>query len=144
MSLININKAEMAAILEKMELVPFQFYLTGSRFFGHDKPASDWDFFVESHPDLTAWLAAHEFRKEFRSDYTSDGALEVWKHAWQPIHVQIVEDARLKNDVQKTLDNSGYAVDLYRMSRGDQRVIWRVATALFRAGKEQAAPCGLG
>lgn len=39
----------------------FDFYLTGSRFFNHSKPDSDWDFFCENKPEIQIFLSSLGF-----------------------------------------------------------------------------------
>ena len=121
--------------LEAMEQAPFEFHLTGSRFFETASQDSDWDFFVESDPDLPAWLEANGFELESDSDYVSTGISEVWINEPWRVHIQIISDARLKADVQEAMRDSGYAGRMYRMSKDDRKALWNFAFTLFEAGK---------
>lgn len=138
MSLINMSRTK--NILAEMELAPFRFYLSGSRFFGFEKPGSDWDFFVEDHLDLENWLTNNGFTQESFCPYVSTEILRIWNHGPQQIHVQVVKNARLKSAVQESLYNSVERYSLYNFSKEDRKVLWNIAITLFQAGESQATP----
>lgn len=58
-------------IFEIMEVSEFVFVLTGSRFFKHATPESDWDFFVRDSPTLRDFLQKQGF-KTTDQDYDQD------------------------------------------------------------------------
>ncbi len=134
---LTLFRADVIEVLVKMELAPYQFHLTGSRFFGRATPGSDWDFFVEFNPDLEGWLICNGFYQESSTDYASADISEVWKHVSFPIHVQVISDARLKADVQNHLQN--YSHTLYGVPKEYRKAIWNLAFDLFQTGQRQAA-----
>jgi hypothetical protein len=142
-----INAPRPIDVLVLLAKAPFEFHLTGSRFFGYDKPESDWDFFVDSEAlygasGLINWLEHNGFYKESSRDYNGEtsGITQIWKHGIAPVHVQIVEDANLKASVQDIL-NSNYKVrsQLGRLSKEGRKALWNAVYAGFIAGEEKAA-----
>lgn len=117
-----------------MELAPFEFYLTGSRLFGQEHMGSDWDFFVEFHPRLEAWLRSWGFREESNPSYSFRGLAAIWKHECESVHVQVVDDARLKLAVQTALLSSGYVQWMYSISNEDRVRVWDLAIHLYQCG----------
>lgn len=51
---------------------PFDFYLTGSRFFGNVTPNSDYDFFVKESHALHLFLAKNGFLPDVHARYVED------------------------------------------------------------------------
>jgi len=127
-----------------MENSPFEFYLTGSRFFGSACSDSDWDFFTERKSDLLDlenWLKSVGFICEANidTDYNSTNILKIWKHGKgkEKIHVQVVENALLKVAVQNALLISGCWQEICQLSKKHRRTVWNIAYALFQAGKNE-------
>lgn len=121
-----------------MDRASFEFHLTGSRFFGYEQPGSDWDYFVENQSGLEDWLTTSGFCKESESSYLSAEVYMIWKHESFPIHVQVVNDARLKSAVQEALRDSGCGHELHQTSRENRTALWNIAFAMFRAGTSSA------
>lgn len=140
-----IKIPDYVSVLVLMEQTRFKFHLTGSRFFGYDTPESDWDFFVDASvlggaSGLENWLRDNEFHKDSSRDYAVTNIIQVWKHGFAPIHIQIVEDARQKANVQAALeDNPRLALQMRQASKEARKVIWDVALALYSAGEERCA-----
>ena len=134
-------------VLVLLATAPFEFHLTGSRFFGYEKPESDWDFFVDSDAlhgvsGLINWLEHNGFYKESNRDYSGEttAITQIWKHRIASVHIQVVEDAELKASVQDTLNND-YKVrnQLRKLSKEGRKALWNAAYAGFIAGEEKAA-----
>lgn len=140
-----INVPNHVSVLATMEQAWFEFYLTGSRFFGYDTPESDWDFFVDlaalgGASGLESWLRHNGFYKDSNRDYAVTGVTQVWKHGLAPIHIQVVEDARQKAAVQAALKgNAHLAFQMGQASKEGRKILWDVALALYSAGEERCA-----
>lgn len=133
-------------VLALLEQAPFEFHLTGSRFFGYDTPESDWDFFVDSAVlgglfGLENWLRHIGFYKDSDIiDYSKTSIVQVWKHTLAPIQIQIVEDAQLKADVQNVMNSiPRLTYQMGELSKECRKVLWDVALATFSAGEEKCA-----
>ena len=103
------NENRITDILETIRNSPFEFYLTGSRFFSSHVPEnSDWDFFVQDLfsdlslglPSIYSWLDQNGFiKKEFHPYVDGDNTAEVWERG--NVDIQIVKDAKKKNKIQE-------------------------------------------
>ena len=141
-----INAPRHVEVLAQLAQAPFEFHLTGSRFFGYDTAESDWDFFVDSHAlygasGLVNWLHANGFYKESNRDYSgATGITEIWKHGYTPVHIQIVEDAQLKADVQSALiSDTQLVIQMGNLTKESRKALWNAALAAFSAGEEKGA-----
>lgn len=116
MSIINHTETLPVAVQAIMNC-PYDFYLTGSRYFGTaDAKRSDWDFFVDKRDsNIQRWLYENNFMFENSTSYTNYGddgfCVEVWYRKDGPrecdmIHVQLVHDAYLKNRAQQIIRES--------------------------------------
>lgn len=139
-----INVPRHVKVLAQLAQSPFEFYLTGSRYFGYDTPESDWDFFVDwaasdGASGLENWLKHAGFYKESNRDYSgATGITQIWKHGIAPVHIQIVEDARTKSDVQSVLNSDSRLVSqMGKLSKEGRKALWNAALAAFSAGEEQ-------
>lgn len=113
-------------LIEKLDILKasqFTFYPTGSRFFGNDNPASDFDFFTRACPEVQSFLTTNEFKRVSEKDYgvffedpfvepptvpltistpaNKNNVAEVWR--WGKIDVQLAEDPELKIAIQEVL-----------------------------------------
>ena len=96
-----------------MEDVGHTFQLSGSRFFGTDTPKSDWDFFTQDTQGVRLWLRINGFALyPNTSSYAGDGfCVDVFvfngggmdDDLSQQIHVQVVKDFVLKQNIQDKL-----------------------------------------
>lgn len=59
-------------VLKSMEESQFEFFLTGSRYFGGIHEGSDYDFFVNENSGVEEWLLQHEFKLDLDSMYNGD------------------------------------------------------------------------
>ena len=97
-------------VLDEMEKSEFDFFLTGSRFFGGHRSDSDYDFFVDNASidgkRVELFLSKLGFNTQEYPLYKDEQTVEVYKHKHFPIHIQITEDATLKKDIQNTIDKA--------------------------------------
>src|SRR5688572_28844573 len=89
-------------VVTRMNQSVFVWYLTGSRFFGHNTEISDWDFFGEDSPEKRMWLEQNGFTVESETDYLDGFNTVVYRH-WTNVHVQLVQGAGEKDKVQQFL-----------------------------------------
>lgn len=87
--------------LSFVQMSKFQFFLTGSRFFGTHTEESDWDFFVQYSQEVEPALINAGFKLETESYATDPNFVKVYKR--ENVHIQIVRDARHKLRVQHNL-----------------------------------------
>lgn len=117
----------------------FQFYLTGSRYFGHETMESDWDFFVDASAlsyGLIEWFHQNGFCRDLPRDYGSVEIAQVWVSIGAAIHVQVVADAWLKDETQDILRNNPRIVARMQALKKEERTLfWDVALVAYTAGK---------
>lgn len=103
---INMNALLPAAVLE-LNIFPYQFFLTGSRYFGNYTAQSDWDFFVEYGGDLIVKLRSIGFEQVSDSTYSDSGLMFLFQKQDQGtvVQIQIVRDVRIKRMAQYILNN---------------------------------------
>jgi len=95
-------------ILEELEKSKFQFFLTGSRFFGGATAASDTDFFVQDSEEVRHFLShILQMRKVNTRDhnYHDTHCNTVYREG--KIDVQCVKNAELKSRVQERFREKG-------------------------------------
>ena len=103
------------AVLLKMEESPFNFHLTGSRFFGDHNVDSDYDFFTKDTPEVRIFLESLGLEAQHISQYSEDQLLTAVYHleleddrcqilpGFEGIDVQLVEELDDKIFCQETL-----------------------------------------
>lgn len=145
-----INAPIHVEVLALLASAPFEFHLTGSRYFGYDKPESDWDFFVDSNAlygasGLVNWLEHNGFYKESNRNYSGATSItQIWKHGIAPVHIQIVEDAETKARVQDILTSDHEVMyELGKLSKEGRKALWNAVYAGFIAGEKKAARSSL-
>jgi len=79
-----------------------KFYLTGSRFFGIQGSASDWDFYCTHNRQNADYLFAKGFKITDSYTYanTDFNIAEVYHHKDFDIHVQMVQSVMAKDKAQ--------------------------------------------
>jgi len=140
-----INTPRYVEVLAELANSSFEFHLTGSRFFGYYNPESDWDFFVEAQAlyggsGLLDFLQDAGFYLESSPvDYRGmTGITQIWKHGYAPVHIQVVEDAKAKVNVQCTLNSDSRLVtQMGKLSKEGRKALWNAALASFSAGEER-------
>ena len=95
-------------VIQTLMNSPFELYLTGSRFFGVNKPNSDYDFFVKDSPEVRAQLEHSGFSLLVDEDYkkdTSFAAIYVLYLDVEIIQVQVIKEDEflIKKEAQDLL-----------------------------------------
>jgi len=130
-----VNYVEKNTIQEELKNSPFEFYLTGSRFFGGEHEKSDWDFFVQDNGQVRAFLISLGFEIQNRIgidpitdeyNYSSMNALAVMPN----FHIQLVKDAHHKNEAQKFLRVNSH---LWAIPKGSRKFLWDMALNATRS-----------
>lgn len=114
--------------LDKLAASTYTFYLSGSRFFGTNRPSSDWDYFVQMPMSdgyaLFDELRSFGFTKRRVTNYLDLNTLEVW--TCDNVDVQIVANVPFKRAAQMAFKRRG---KLYP-SREDWDAAYEVAAEL--------------
>lgn len=105
---------------------PFQFHLTGSRYFGTATPNSDWDFFVLDENPLVRFLNESGFTYVSGHTYSDSNTAAVWKK--DNVHVQVVESVRLKLQAQAIIKS----FNLLKRDKAFNRLIWNAVFSCLR------------
>lgn len=86
-------------IIRQLALSTRKFYLTGSRFFGHSLPSSDWDFFTESGDHVVHYLESKGFKRiSMKPDWFDSICTGIYRNG--QIEVALVDNVRLKRKAQ--------------------------------------------
>lgn len=129
--------------LLQLQSSKFDFFLTGSRFWGNAGVFSDWDVFTQHSEEVRQFLFDLGFARYFnQSCYTDDtNCIEVFaKYEGKPsqqIHIQLVKDVELKQAVQAFLYSN------HPQGLGDKaaaRELWKFAFRALEAGRQIASP----
>lgn len=102
-------QTEQQRILGQMGLlIGIEFYLTGSRRFGTNTEASDWDFFTDTLGDRQKRILAdmgfvEQPKHVMKAEYADNYCLAVWRHPCG-IDIQERENAALFETVCQYLD----------------------------------------
>ncbi len=122
-----IHDLDNSSTLFSLHSSPYSFYLTGSRFFGHAKEDSDFDFFTLASPDCRDFLIKNGF-KEVPLTYYSDSTIVKLFENGLNFHVQMVTDIEIKKTAQRIIYN------LYKLRYVNLRVMSKVlASQLWTA-----------
>lgn len=110
----------------KLRDCPYEFYLTGSRYFGNTRPASDWDFFTTWTQRCEDFLRSIGFKCIHGSAYKDMQLVKLMR--WMPpppespvdppsrepqIDIQMVRDAGLKERAQAYIFSNPMLLQLY-------------------------------
>src|SRR5690606_2474031 len=107
-------------VITQMNRSEFDFYLTGSRFFGGAQADSDWDFFAEYSNEIVSFLLNIGFRYKPTNNYFDRQTIEVLEFG-REIDVQLVNNATIKNTAQEIMR----ATKWYTITDVNlRRVIW--------------------
>jgi len=98
------------AIIKEMDKSEFNFFLTGSRFWGNPQPGSDWDFFVDDSSAVRQWLEKNKFllcpgNDLYSEDKYTNGVFSFSNGEFHDpqVQIQVVKSASIKNSIQKQL-----------------------------------------
>lgn len=105
MTIANQKSDPITQMIRQLEDSPFDFYLTGSRFFQNPNHDSDWDFFVQDSKEVHQWLLKRGFRTLSHAYvYRDKQTLHVFRFRHYPlIDVQCVHDVRIKRIAQEII-----------------------------------------
>lgn len=98
-------KTKQQVLLETLEASPLEFHLTGSRFFGKNGIAADYDFFCEISEEIKQFLRDLDFiqlRENIYNDNKSDINTAIVFRKEQ-IDIQLVKSVQLKIELQDKL-----------------------------------------
>lgn len=91
-------------LIHKMSMTKFNFYLTGSRYFGNATASSDWDFFVKVDDKVKEWMFDNDFRRiPMHPDWLDLNTSGIFRNKHVPIEIALVEDVDLKVKAQQFL-----------------------------------------
>jgi len=133
-------------IIREMEKSEFDFFLTGSRFWGNPLPGSDWDFFVNDSSAVRQWLTENHFSicqgdGHYPEDKYTNAvfSFEGGEFHDSPVQVQVVKSAQIKNKIQEHL------FKLYPegiVGKGNATKIWESAYTLHKLGYDLGIETG--
>lgn len=140
--LIGVNRKPASTtetILDKMESSRIPFFLTGSRYFGWEKPESDWDFFSQNAKGTITTLGLLGFREDMTQGYQDGLTRKVF--VGHSIHVQLVTSCLAKQELNQffTRNKRLLAVPKYGpqmeliwtpRSKEEQRAAWQTAVTM--------------
>ena len=123
-----IGKSVQIALLNSK----YTYYLTGSKFFGGSNSVSDTDYFVQYLAGVQDELKELGF-KQCEHSYIDSQTIEVWHHANDNIHIQLVNGASWKDKAQNFIVNSTAFRKLYLATDQNRRkLLWELAFELTK------------
>ena|ERR1700674_5533887 len=130
----NFNSA-----LDSINALPYEFFLTGSRFFGNVRVTSDWDFYVEDSISVRESLVRLGFvdLSEVINPYPDDPNVCVVLSNGA-IQIQCVTRLDLKHKAQNFLSNLPPRIKSYFLQDSEIKKAkewWKLAYAI-QSGKE--------
>ena len=121
-------------VLKRLESSPFDFYLTGSRFFGLNDAYSDYDYFVKGSVDLYNFLIGEKFYRlpfDLYDDPFVEDVYEFGPGANHRIHIQIGQTVeakiRAQNRLLKLINKKPHFAPLLRGHGPQARALWTLA-----------------
>lgn len=123
-------------VLKTMEDSQFEFFLTGSRYFGGYHDGSDYDFFVIESIGVEEWLRAKDFRLDTEIQYEDDPTFAkvfTLNLGDGSIQVQLIkpEEFKRKQIVQRLLHNR-YGHHGLPGDKNAQRELWHLAYSIVK------------
>ena len=112
---------ETQQILRTLEDSPFEFYLTGSRFFGNFRQDSDYDFFVEEN--AIDWLRNNVFEKLPTHNYLDLLTISVFQKG--NVHIQVVKDVVLKSRAQQLIKETIPGI-YFTFNKTNHSLLWNL------------------
>lgn len=127
-------------VINKLHESKFNFYLTGSRYFGNDNDLSDWDFFVQEPQanyqcvDLVNHLLEIGFIGISKSlaGYDDSQCVEIFRYLRNglQIDIQVVRCAETKNEIQKCIRDC-FNVTYANMKKVERRELWKLLYSVW-------------
>lgn len=133
-----VNQSESRTISEeiraKLAESPYQFYITGSRFFGGSTPQSDWDYFAQNDEKVLQFLQSLGFKSAKTNTYSDPGIKFLLIK--EDVQVQLVSDAIAKDAVQKMITKY-MTVNQMKSLTGHMRVVlWAIPLEIWKLAIE--------
>lgn len=128
--------SEAAMLTLEMEKAPFEFFLTGSHFFGTDTSGSDYDFFTLNTEEAQKWLREHKFIVMPSTYYEDPNVDEVWINADANVHVQLVRDVEAKRVLQKVMKDAN--LQHVFVNKKILKKIWNFGFLLIQVARHMA------
>jgi len=127
--MINCSIPERNSMLNVLAHSEYNFYLTGSRFFGGSTETSDWDFFTELNPKIEKFLESYHFVVKVIDAYCDT----VYERVIDKniIQIHIVDDIEMKKFAQLMLSNNSVLINK-NTDKQHVRDIWRMTMQLTR------------
>jgi len=120
----------------------FEFFITGSRFFGGVTEKSDSDFFVQDSPLVRTFLEGHGFQETFDHSYVDKGNCSVYEghggYAFPKLHVQLVKNVRVKQQAQLLIQHS--YLYMPAVPKEARRHVWDLAMSIAAMSLESEWP----
>lgn len=131
-----MNRSHLESQLDKLHATTYEFYLTGSRFFGTSTPNSDWDFFAQDHPAIQGYLENEGFNTisakhaEKYMGISIQGCSQIYRKTFAngSIDVQLQLDVNRKLKAQNILKEFQEFFDL--TNKNKRKAIWERALKL--------------
>ena len=133
--MIITNSPTPKTINRKLEDSNFEYYLTGSRFFGDNNQDSDTDYMTKDNPGVRKELEALGFKLDDNHDYKDKTTVIV---CWHPgdegsrngYHVQLVVNVETKLRAQKIIKESLLPVYMATKRNGSTSDLWNFVLSL--------------
>ena len=104
--IIGSKDTALLCTLHALENSTFNFYLTGSRFFGTERARSDWDFFTQESEEVEKFLLKNDFKLHNETKYSDSMTSKVYRYKNQ-IDVQLVTNTEKKLAIQRSFFLAG-------------------------------------
>lgn len=124
----NINQL-FPVMVQKLENSSFEFFPTGSRYFGGYRPDSDWDFIAETSSEIEQFLILNGFEAISDEEYNGDDLIDV-VYRYGIVDVQLSRRLREKlhiQDILRKLYPHGLPSD-----KEAKKLLWSNTTALLK------------
>lgn len=115
---------ETLRVLIALDVSEFDFYLTGSRYFGNVRPKSDWDFFVDDSQKVREFLGSEGFIEQplWRSEYLDQNTSAVFRK--NGVDIQLVKDIQMKHVAQEILKKSEATNVMH--NKAQHSALWKI------------------
>lgn len=124
-------------MVQKLIQSPYQFHLTGSRFFQFNRPDSDWDFFVQYSFEVKEFIVGlgFEFVEGSDNKYTDFSNINIYRHP-DGVDIQMVLDEKVKDTVQNFIKL--YIPSNILKDKTLAPSIWNICFAAYDSGFKDA------
>lgn len=133
-------QSDILQMLDRLQHSEFNFYLTGSRFFGNHRETSDWDFFCDDDKMIHKFLTQNGFnllqivngQTKYGTFYADKNVARVYRHRILHIDIQCQTDIHAKIAAQRVVKSLYPYLDKWINSAAKDQVrnVWN---AVYRA-----------